>query len=302
MAISLVDYANQTDVPMRKGLVQQITNESIFLPMLKFVSVDGFTYRYNRQTTLGGIAFRGLNEGYTADQGVVNPQNENLAILGGEVQTDRQIVNKQGDIARANAIAAKVKKAGLFFDRYVIKGDPANNGKEFYGMNPRLTGNQVISIATNGGPLTLAKLDLALDQVVGTNNQKQIVCNKNVRRQISALIRAAAGGATMMEIPGQVAEYDGAKIQVLDEDGDESAILAFDETQGSSNVTSSLYVIRPGSDTDGEYVQGLIGSQMMEHVQVGLLGTYFLDIIEANLGLAVFHPRAACRVKGITSV
>src|SRR3712207_8556342 len=50
------------------------------------------------------------------------------------------------------------------------------------------------------------------------------------------------------------------------EDGDESPILAFDETQGSSNETTSLYVIRPGSDVDGEHVQGLIGGGMIEHV------------------------------------
>lgn len=40
---------------------------------------------------------------------------------------------------------------------------------------------------------------------------------------------------------------------------------------------------------------------MIEHVEVGLLGTYYSDLVEANIGLAVFHPRAACRIKGITN-
>jgi hypothetical protein len=52
---------------------------------------------------------------------------------------------------------------------------------------------------------------------------------------------------------------------------------------------------------DGEYVQGLIGGGMIEHVAVGLLGTYYSDIVEANMGLGVFHPRAAIRLKGITA-
>ncbi len=86
---------------------------------------------------------------------------------------------------------------------------------------------------------------------------------------------------------------------MLDEDGDESPILAFDETQGTANDTTSLYVIRPGSDVDGEHVQGLIGAEMIEHVAVGLLGTFYSDIVEANMGLGMFHPRAACRIKGI---
>jgi hypothetical protein len=299
MALSLLDFSNQTNSPLKRGLVSEITNESIFLRRLHFVPVNGFAYQYNRQKTLGGIAFRGLNESYTNDTGIVNPQVETLSIFGGEVRTDRQLVNKQGDQVRANAIAAKVKKAGLFFDRYVIKGDPAANANQFYGLNYRLTGAQVLSPATNGGPLTLDLLDTALDAVAGSNDRKVIVCNKVVRRKITALIRAAAGGAAMSEIGPQAREYDGAAIEVLDEDGDEAPILAFDETQGSSNVTTSLYVIRPGGDVDGEHVQGLIGADLIEHVSVGLQGTYYTDIVEANMGLGMFHPRAAARVKGI---
>src|SRR5439155_6760646 len=49
MAISLLDFANQTQSPMRKGIVQEITNESVFLRNLRFVAVDGFAYTYNRQ-------------------------------------------------------------------------------------------------------------------------------------------------------------------------------------------------------------------------------------------------------------
>src|SRR3712207_5383595 len=152
MALSLLDFTTQTTSPLKRGVVQEITNESVFLRRLNFVSVDGFAYSYNRQKTLGGIAFRGLNEGYANDAGVINPQVETLSIFGGEVRTDRQLVNKQGDVVRAGAIAAKVKRAGLFFDRWVIKGDPATSPLQFYGLNARLAGNQVISAGANGGP------------------------------------------------------------------------------------------------------------------------------------------------------
>jgi hypothetical protein len=301
MALTLMDFANQTQTPLQRGVVQEITNESVFLRRLRFIPVDGFAYSYNRQTALGGIAFRGLNDSYTNDVGVINPQVETLSIFGGEVRTDRQLVNKQGDVVRATAIAAKVKKAGLFFDRYCIKGDPATSPLQFYGLNARMTGNQVIETDPNGGPLALEDLDQALDRVPGSNDRKFIVCNKQVRRQITALVRAAAGGSAILEIGPQIKEYDGAAIEVLDEDGDESPILNFDETQGSSGETTSLYVIRAGTESDGNYVQGLVGSRLIEHVAVGLLGTYFSDIVEANMGLGMFHPRAACRIKGITA-
>ena len=71
---------------------------------------------------------------------------------------------------------------------------------------------------------------------------------------------------------------------------------------GSSGAsTTSLYVVRPGTESDGSYVQGLIGAKLIEHVAVGLLGTYYSDVVEANMGLGMFHSKAACRVRGITN-
>jgi hypothetical protein len=303
-AINLIEYANRVTAPMRRGLVQKITNESVFLRILRFVPCDPLLgYRYNRRDTLGGIAFRGLNESYTADTGVINPQVEMPAIMGGEVDTDRQIIaTPRGQDVRADNIAAKVKKTGLFYDKYCVDGDPATNPKQFYGLNARLTGNQVISAGTNGATLTLSMVDDAIDRVVGTTaSEKRIVCNKFVRRKITSLVVAAAGGAAVLDVGKQLTEYNGVPIEVLDEDGDEAAILGFDETQGSSNVCSSLYVVRPGSDIEGEYLQGLVGSSMIEHEDQGVRGTTYIDLIEAALGIAMFHPRAACRVKGITA-
>lgn len=313
-AIGLLDYAAQTQDPMRKGLVQKITNESVYLKRINFIPIDGFTYRYNRQDTLGGIAFRALNANYTADQGIVNPYIESVAIFGGQINTDRQIVNKQGDIVRANAISAKARKAGLFFDKYVIDGDPTTDPLSFYGLNARLTGNQVIAMGANGATLTLDALDQLRDAVVGTNDQKVLTMNKAMRRKVSKLIYTAAGGAATKDVGHQADNYDGTPIDVIDEDGDEAAILGFDETQGSSNVCCSIYCQRFGSDTEGEYMQGLVGGVMIpdgtgemtmvpniEHVDVGLLGTYYADLLEANMGLAIFHGRSAARLKGITN-
>lgn len=115
--------------------------------------------------------------------------------------------------------------------------------------------------------------------------------------------RPQAIGATSVEQAGAIQvvdNYRGCPIQVLDEDGDESPILPRTEAWGGNNATTSLYVIRLGKDADGEYTQGLIGGNMVDHIPVGLLGTYYADIVEANIGLGVFHPRAASRVVGIT--
>jgi hypothetical protein len=299
-AISLSDYAAQTQDRLRKGIVQKITNESVFFRRLRFIPVPTFTYNYPRQETLGGIAFRGINESYTADTGVVNPLIETISIFGGIVQTDRQLVNAGGNDARANSIAAKTRKAGLFFDKYCVDGDPATDPKQFMGLNARITGAQLLNMGTNGGPIDLATLNQALDSVVGDNSKKIIVCNKFVRRKIKTLLLAAAGGAAVADFGPSIQTYDGATFEILDEDGDEAPILGFDETQGSSNVTTSLYVIRPGEDAEGEYMQGLVKNSMVEHEALAMTGVSYQDLVEMAGGIAVFHPRAVCRIKGIT--
>jgi hypothetical protein len=230
-AISLLDFANQTDDDKKKGLVQKITNESIFLRILRFIPLlNGFTYEYGEQTTLGSVAFRNLNEQYNADVGVVNPKIESTAILGGQIQTDHQFVIKNGDAARANQIAAKIRKAGLVYDKAVIDGDPTTNPKEFFGLNARLTGNQVIVAGANGAPMTLAMIDGLIDRVVGLNTQKILIMNKADRRAMKALILAAAGGAALTDVGKSLPSYDDVRIEVIDEDGDEAPILGKDET------------------------------------------------------------------------
>jgi len=303
VTVSLLNFVQQTDSPKRAGLVEVITNESVFLKDLRFITIDGFTYRYSKRSTLGGIAFRALNAGYTADVGVINPAEEQLAILGGEVQTDRQLLTGKGAQVRANNIAGKLKKAGLFFDKYVIDGDPAVDPKQFYGLNARLTGNQVITAGADGAQLTLSMVDDLLDRVVGTNDQKRLVMNKGCSRKLKQLVVASAGGAAVTDVGGHLSSYDGAEIKLIDEDGDEAAILGFDETQGNDSATASMYCYRPGQDTDGEYLQGLIkehaSGDMIEHENQGVRGTVNIDLVEAAVGIGLFHPRAASRLKGI---
>jgi hypothetical protein len=301
-AISLVDYAAQTQDDMRGGLIQKITNESVFMRVLRFVPVDGFKYLYGEQATLGGIAFRKLNGSYTADAGVVNPKEETLAILGGLVKTDVQLANVRGGVARTNAIMAKMRKAGLFFDKYVIDGDPATVPDSFYGLKTRLVGNQLIyptADASNGGALVLGDVDRLLDAVAGPNESKVLVMRKAERTKMKQLVVASAGGASVADVGKTMDSYDGAKIELLDEDCDEAPVLPKTETRGSSNVTSSMYCIRPGGSDEGEWVQGLIHGEMVNHMPQGAQGTQMYDLIEMLGGLAVFHGRAAARLAGI---
>jgi hypothetical protein len=297
-------YALQAPGDVLPGIVQVITNNSIFIPMLRFKEVMEFSYTYPRQTTLGGIAFRGLNQTYTADTGVINPQTETLRIFGGLIDTDRQLAKgAKGKQIRANNVAAKIKKAALFFDKYVIDGNSTDDPKQFDGLNVRLTGNQVIEAGANGAVLTLKMLDQLLDAVVGGNSGKVLVMNKACRTKVQQLVQSSAGGAAVADfVNGELGRYNGARIEVLDEDGDESPILAFDETQGNNSLNTSIYCVRPGQ-LDGENFQGLVrrpdGAEPIEYVDYGERGGVYQELVESVMGLALHHPRCAARLKGV---
>jgi hypothetical protein len=202
--------------------------------------------------------------------------------------------------ARANEIARRIRRSGLFFDNEVINGQGFTNPKAIAGLKYRLQGNQLITAAANGAALTLAMLDDALDAVWGPSKEKVIVCNRNVRRQIKKLIIAEAGGATVADVNSATPSYEGAPIEEIDEGGDpDVAVLPFSETTGSNDETSSLYVIRPGDTTDRESLQGLIMGEMVNRTGGTDMGTYINDVVESYLGIGLFHPRAAARIQGI---
>ena len=53
-----------------------------------------------------GISSNGTMNAFATDTGVVNPQVETLSIFGGEVRTDRQLVNKKGEYAGVSMYSA----------------------------------------------------------------------------------------------------------------------------------------------------------------------------------------------------
>lgn len=311
--LSLVDYCKSVPDAMRAGIILKATNESVFLRVLRFVTVpQGFVYEYPELSKLPGVAFRAINGTYTPDAGIVNPKQEVLRPLGGLIQVDHLLARGQSP-ARTNAILGKTKAAGLLYDYTCINGDTSQGGehvKEFDGLKKRLTGAQVITNATNGATLAGGKgldaVNQLLDAVVGPNSSKVLVMNKNVRRQFKNLILSGATGTSVADVTGSMENYDGAKIEVIDEDGAETNILPFTETCGNTAVNSSMYCVRPGASQEGEWVQGLVGlganGEPVQHFDQGLQGTRLQDLIEMLGGLAIFHGRAAARLQGIKAV
>ena len=284
MPITLVEQRKLLTDPLQAGVVQVFAETSPVLQYLPFQDVAGNAYQFNREETLPGVAFRDYNESYDESTGVIQREVETLKVFGGLCQFDRALVKTQGTVNDLRAIhtSMKSKAAALDFTKNFFTGDASANPKGFDGLENRLTGGQVIN---GGGALTLAMLDELIDQVVGSPDV--LFMTKELRRKVNALRRAANQATeTVADVFGkQIDAYAGIPIGIIEEDATGAPILDTD-----------IYAVRFGA---GEYVGGLQAGTM-EVIDQGLSGIYYTTLIEWICSFAVFHPKAAARLTGIT--
>lgn len=300
--LTLLEASKLVQDPLKKGVIEIFSRVSPVLARLPFFSVKGQAYRYNVEQTLPGVAFRGINESYSADTGVVNPQVEPVTILGGLRYTDRALVKTQGNINNLRSLydGMKAKSVAKEFEKKFFSGNSATDPNEFDGLQQRLTGDQLIAMgsASGGDALSLSQLDVLLDQVVG--GPDVIFCNKTIRRKINTLMRAAGQAReTVSDSFGrQIPSYSGVEIAVVEDDKDGNAILGFTEANpgGGSDVGTSIYACKFGA---AEYVSGLQAGDGIEIEDQGLVLTNYVTLIEFICGLGVFHPKSAARLYGI---
>lgn len=304
MALTLIEAAKLAETPLQAGVIETIAKNSGVLERLPFLPVSSNAYTYNREETLPGIAFRAVGEGYTESTGVVNPVTEVLSILGGVSDYDRALLKTQGNLNDLRAVhdAMKAKAASLKFTQTFFNGDSLTDPKEFDGLAKRLTGTQVIDMGSSDGgdALTLAKLDEMLDAVTG--GADAIFLNKRLRRKVSDLVRAAGQATEVVSdaFGRQLTAYAGVPLVPVEGDETGAEILGFSEPDldnGDKSVTASIYAVKFGAK---EFVSGLQCGGL-DVLDMGLYsgGTAYRTLIEWICGMAVFHPKAAARLRGV---
>lgn len=300
-AMTLVEAAKlATNDPLKAGIIELYAGSSSILMNLPFIGISGNAYKYNREGSLPGVGFRGVNEAYTASNGVINPITEALTIAGGEIDVDKFIVATQGNSARATHEAMKVRSLSLAWTKKFIKGDTASDPREFDGLQVRTTGDQVISAGTtaNGAALSLYKLDQAIDQ---TLNPTALVMNKTMRRRLSQAARTTTVGGYITysqdAFGKQVMKYNDLPILEIDLDNTQTEILGFTEAAASGTDTAtSIYVVSMGDDGLAGLQNGSIEVKDLGEIQASPL---YRTRIEWYNGMAVFNGRAVTRLKFI---
>lgn len=301
MALTLVEAAKQSQNPIQSAIIEMYAQSSDIMAALPFQNINGNALRYNREETLPGIGFRGVNEAYTESTGIINPMTEPLVIAGGDLDVDTFILNTMGMQQRSVQEAMKVKSLALAWTKQLIKGDSLSDPRGFDGLQVRLTGNQLMYAGTadGGNALSLAKLDEAIDKV---ENPTHLIMNKAMRRRLSAAARlSTVGGYITYDLNAfgrRVMYYNDLPILVVDSDNEGTDILRFNEiaSTGSTATATSIYVVSFG---DGKLTG--IQNGVMDVRDLGELQSKpaVRTRVEWFAGIAMFHGKAACRLGGI---
>lgn len=301
MALTMLEAAklNTGDV-YRSGVIELYAGSSSILMNLPFQNIAGNALKYNREASMPGIGFRGVNEGYTPSLGVLNPLTESLVIAGGELDVDAFIIKTMGAEQRSVQEAMKIRALSLAWTRKFIKGDATAEPREFDGLQTRVVGSQLISAGAtaNGAVLSLAKLDEAIDQCL---NPTHLIMSKAMARRFSAAARTTAVSGyvtyTADQLGRRVMAYNDLPILTVDLDDSGAAILPFTEAAASGTATAtSIYVVSMGADGLTGIQNGGIDVRDLGELQTSPL---YRTRIEWYNGLAVFNGRAVVRLRHI---
>jgi hypothetical protein len=304
MALTLVEAAklHSGDV-VRSAIIELYARSSDILMVLPFDNIAGNAMKYNREETLPGIGFRGVNEGYTESTGIINPQTEPLVIAGGDLDVDMFILKTMGEDQRSVQEAMKIKALALNWTLKFIKGDQATEPREFDGLQVRCTGDQLISAGTTSGgtALSLAKLDQLIDAV---EDPQYLIMNKTMRRRLTAAARATGvSGYLTWDVDSfgrKITKYNDLPILIVDKDNTNTDILGFTEASYTGGATStSIYCVSFG---DGKFTG--IQNGDMDVRDLGELEDKPAKRtrVEWYNGMAIFHGKSAARLQHIADV
>lgn len=181
--------------------------------------------------------------------------------------------------------------------QWIDEYDGSNNDIKFHIQSSGTDAN----LSTAGAGVFVARMQQLIDLV----QPDYFVTNRDILSQISQLANSTSndylgGRWTRRQVdilgrPVRVYAYEDIPIFDIGEDSQDAQIMAFDETDGSGSVSSSIVGVRNGSreTTMLHYNQGLVG--MREYVDSGLTN------IEVTIphAIEVRQKSAAGRIFGI---
>lgn len=292
MALTKMQAAELTQDMLLRGVIETIVKESSILSFLPFMDVTGTSVAYVRESTMPAASFYTVGDTWTEATPTFSMETAKLTIIGGDADVDNflQATYTSHNDIEAEVIANRAKSVAHKFSETFISGLGTTN--TFKGIHSLIPSGQSLSMGTNGGALTLDKLDELID-MVKPGKPELLLMSKRTRRKLKQLRRADSISQEihLNEFGQQVETYDGIPLIVDD-------FVPDNQAQGTNNDTSSIYALKFGIGTG---VMGLENGGIQIE-RVGELETK--DATRTRIkwycGLALYSELGAAKLTGIT--
>lgn len=288
------------------GIIALYAEKSDFLAAMPIEGIAGNALTFLQDGDLPTTAFRGVNEGYTANNGTFAPQKEALYIAGGDLDVDTFIVKTQGEATRSQHEANKIKALAVGISNQILTGDSTTDARGFDGLQKRVTasGQLIAAGATSGGDaLSLKLLDQAIDAVDGATH---IIMSRAMRRKFTAAFRSSSFPNGLFSMSGgsdggqgkRFMMYNELPILVGYEQTKNTAILPFTEANpgGGAAASTSIYVVN--FSTSGIHGISNGGISVRDLGELNTLPVWRTRV-EWFLGMVSKSPFSASRLNGI---
>jgi hypothetical protein len=252
MGMTLVEGSKLSTNILQQGVVETIVKDDPILNRIRFKDVVGNALTYNRESTVDGAEFYGVNAVWNPTNGDVTPATAYLRILGSAGELDDFIRKTRSNIndVKAEIMTGKAKAVQAKFADRFIYGNATTNPLEFDGLHICIassTYNTILADADDSANHALScntHLDKLIDMVKG-RKPEGLLMSKGMRRAITKYLRSVGAGANADkdEFGMLIERYNGLPIWASDYLLDTEATSSGAFSAATGGATTSIFAL-----------------------------------------------------------
>ena len=252
---------------------------------------NGLTY--NRENAAATAAFYDVGDTWSESTPTFTQVTATLKIVGGDADIDNFLLATRSNLQdlEAAVVQLKAKAVQQKFEDTFVNGDTAGDPKSFDGIDKLTDSGQTVSMGTNGGSLTLAKLDELVD-LIKRGKPDILLMSKRSRRSLNNLARTSGGflETDRNEFGQMVQYYDGIPVGICD-------FISDAKTVGTSADCSTIYAVQLGEGA----LSGLTAPGGLQVERVGSLETKDASRTRVKwyVSLALFNTLKLSKLIGV---
>jgi len=259
---NLTQYGYLSNDLVLQGVYENIITTSELVPHLQFMSFEGNSLKYNRESALPASSTHAVGDEWTDTEPTFTQPTATLTIVGVQSPLDRYALQTRSNVQsqEARLFTAMSKSLARKIEDLIITGEPEAVSTEFEGLDS-LCRSETRMMAMDDlvvdGPgaaettLTLAAVDKLID-LVENGLPDALIMNKTIRRKLTSLMRASGGGVTLdrIELFGrQVYLYN--TVPIVINDYISNAEVYNDSSTWPSSTATTIFAVKFGEDKQG---------------------------------------------------